>query len=301
MNNELTPAYIAPPDDCNDSNILSAQIRLWEFLGRRVERYTLGYSSSVRTEVAQELLQSICFTLNIDLNGSPQALKNLLDWDLDKRFATGIADIEQKIDTGRRLWQAACLSVPKIENVSLRDTLKSIGGFWKRYDYRFFAHDIPCDIDYQLYRPIPENLMGVDYVNEYLRRIIVENDLLRRFAPNSVIQLLDNYCQDYKGMLINLYEPIATNAIGLSLCGGDIDELNISNAQRGQIAAILEPLPKQEAVEALQTAASKACNILAICQPPARLYLRKLAANLYPRINAALSAGSMEGVFLSVR
>jgi hypothetical protein len=79
---------------------------------------------------------------------------------------------------------------------------------------------VPCDIDYQLCRPVPEDLLGVEYVNEYLRRVVLENDFLRRFPKEPVIKLLENYCPDYRGLLINLYEPVATNALGSRSSGG---------------------------------------------------------------------------------
>jgi len=299
MKNELTPVGAFSPQETTDTDIMAVQIKLWEFLGRRVRSYTMGDSSSVRIETAQELLHSACYVLRIDLNGNPSVLKSVLDWDLDCRFADGIKAVEQKIQTAGRLWQAACISIPKIENISLHATLKSIGSFSKRYHYRYFAHEIPCDIDYQLCHPVPETLLGVDYIIEYLRRILIEQDFLRRFEPALCIGLLDAYYPDYKGLLINLYEPIATNAIGLALIDSDPLKLDISSQEQERIAAILEPLPRKQSICALHSAASSVCSTLKIRRPVVRQYLRRLAAGLYPRIHAALSVGNLDGVFLS--
>ena len=300
MSNELMPVNPFLPEGESDAELLAAQIKLWELLGRQVKSYTMGDSSSVRVETAQELLSSVCFTLGVELDGNPQTLKRLLAPGLDSRLADGVTAIEKKIETGKRLWQAACLSAPKIENLSLRDTLRSIGGFWRRYDHRYFAHQIPCDIDYQLCRPVPETVLGIDYINEYLHRILIEHDFLGRFDSKACIRLLEAYCPDYRGLLINLYEPVATNAVGLAMLGGDIRGLDIAQSQRARIAAILRPLPKARSIEALQSAASAACSALEIREPRARLYARKLAAALYPRIEAALPAGNLDGIFLTV-
>jgi len=299
MKNDLATVGAFSPQEVPDADIMAAQIKLWEFLGRRVRSYTMGDSSSVRIETAQELLHSACYLLGIDLSGNPSALKSVLDWDLDRRFTDAIKTVEEKIQTAQRLWQAACLSAPQIENTSLGSTLRSIGSFSKRYHYHYFAHEIPCDIDYQLCHPVPETLLGVDYIIEYLRRILIEQDFLRRFEPALCIRVLNAYCVDYKGLLINLYEPVATNAIGLALVHGDIRGLNISLQQREHIAALLEPLPKKQSVSSLRSAASSVCTALDIRQLEAQRYLQKLAENLYPRIHAALSAGSLEGIFLT--
>ena len=32
------------------------------------------------------------------------------------------------------------------------------------YDIRFRAHEVPCDIQYQLSRPVDDSLMGIDYL-----------------------------------------------------------------------------------------------------------------------------------------
>jgi len=301
MKNELTPTGAIPPQEVTDADIMAAQVKLWEFLGRRTRSYTMGDSSSVRVETAQELFASACYILRIDLNGSPSVLRSILDWDLDRRFAEGITTVERKIQTAQRLWQAACLSVPQMENISLSATLRSIGSFPKRYHYRYFAHEIPCDIDYQLCHPVPETLLGVDYIIEYLRRILIEHGFLRCFEPALCIGLLDAYCPDYKGLLINLYEPIATNAIGVALIDSDTLKLDISSQERVRIATILDPLPKSQAINTLQSAASAVCTALKIHQPVARQYLRRLAEGLYPRIHAALSAGNLDGVFLSCK
>lgn len=299
MMNELTTAGAFSPQEATDADIMAAQIKLWEFLGRRVRSYTMGDSSSVRIEIAQELLNSACYVLGIHLNGNPSALKSVLNWDLDCRFSDAIKTIEGKIQTAQKLWQAACLSAPKIENVSLSSTLRSIGSFPRRYHYRYFAHEIPCDIDYQLCYPVPETLLGVDYIIEYLCRVLIEQDFLSRFDPALCIRVLNTYCPDYRGLLINLYDPVATNVIGLALIDGDIRKLNISTPERERIAALLEPLPKKQLVNLLCSAASAVCTALDIHQSKAQRYLRKLAEDLYPRIHAALSAGSLEGIFLT--
>jgi len=281
------------------SDLLAVQVRLWELLAKQTARYTMGDSSSIPIELANELLSSICFTLGVDLS-NPDTLKSLLNDDLEELFKIGLSSIKQKIDIGKQLWEEAWLSIPAIENISLRDTLNGIGTFFKRYDYRYFAHTIPCDIDYQLCNPVPETLLGVEYVNEYLRRLIIEHDFLQRFDPQLCIQILECYCQDYKGLLINLFEPIATNAIGLSLIGCSVFKLDVLEAERKQVVEILKPLSKGKCIELLCRAAERTCLNLGIRHEKAKQYMISLSSELYPRIQAAMSSGSMGKIFISV-
>lgn len=300
MKNNLTHVTPPPYGDEPDNGTLNVQLKLWDFIGKQVERFTSGDSSSVPVEMAQELFASVCYTLGIDIAGNPDDLAWILDADLDQKFRDGTEDLKRKLKIGKRLWQAACLGVPKIHNESMHDTLRSMSGFFRHYDPYYFAHDIPCDIDYQLCRPVSERLLGVDFVNEYLKRIVIENELLSCFSPSRCTSLLNVFCPDYEGLLINLYEPVATNVIGLSLIGGDIRSLNISEFDRWRISGLLGPLPEEQVIEALKHAASLACDTLGITKLPSRHYLRKFAAALYPRLDAALSAGNLDGIFLDM-
>lgn len=254
---------------------------LYALLARRVGLYTGLDHSSVPTALAEELFASAAFTLEQGA-GAPGRL--------DEQFEAGLAATRHKLEYGKKLWQAVRDGLPQIENASLRSTVKSMGNFWRRYDYRFFAHQIPCDMDYQLCRPVADTLRGVDYVNTYLERLWLEDDFLNRFDPRYVKGLLTAYCGDYRGLLINLYEPVAVNALGLALTGGDISRLNISPGQREELGCILG----RAAPEGLAAAAEKLSALLDL-RPKAGEYLGELAAGLAPRVRAA----DLSGIFLT--
>ena len=50
----------------DDRNLI--EIKIWKLLSDRIERYTMGDSTSVPIEIAEELLKSICFSLELELN-----------------------------------------------------------------------------------------------------------------------------------------------------------------------------------------------------------------------------------------
>ena len=253
---------------------------LWRRLARRVALYTGGDSSSVPRALALELFASVRFTLEQGRGES-----------LEERFADGEAVIRDKLARGKQLWKGACGSLPQVENLSLRDTLRSIGGFWVRYDYRFFAHQVPCDIDYQLGRPVPEDLQGIDYVNHYLEQLCMENRILNCFAPQYARALLGAYCRDYRGLLINLCESVAVNALGLTLVGGDVAKLNVTDGER----ALLAERFSREGPACLGAAAGRLCALLGLDSSAVRTYLEALADDLSPRIRQT----SLEGIFLT--
>ena len=275
--------------------------KLLSLLARQTARYTAGDSSSVPVETAERLLRSICFTLHICPESDSGEYRALLGQDMDVLLVRGMEQLQQKLEDGKKLWTALVTHFPPVTNIALRSTLQSIGSFWKRYDIRFFAQEIPCDIDYQPAKPVPETLLGIDYVNRYLQHLAVESDFLHHFRKEALVPLLRAYTPDYYGLLINLYEPAAANAVGLALLEQRPEGLDIFPASRGKLEELFTQKTRQEIRETLAAGAGQLAGMLAIQSPMARKYLRDCAEDLAPRIAAARDHGGLSGIFLSVR
>ena len=131
------------------------------------------------------------------------------DCGLATQFDRGVERIKHKAEQARALWGQVRASVPQPTSRSMLDTLKSIGRSFDLYDPVLSAHVVPCDIDYQLALPVPDSLLGIDYVHEYLRRLSIENSLLVRIEPEALTSLLDSWMPDWRDLVANLYEPVA--------------------------------------------------------------------------------------------
>lgn len=283
---------LASPED-----VAAFQERFARLLERRTAIYTQGDSTSVPKHVAVDLLRSVCFVLGID-PARPDVPERLLSVDLEDEFRRRLADIERKVELAAELWREVVETMPAIPSTSLEDTLASIGNFPKSYDFRSMAHEIAADFDYQLCHPVPETLQGVDYINEYLRRLLIEADFLRRFDPADCIRVLERTSPEYAELLINLYEPVATNAIGRALIGRDPRPLRIAEEEREELAQLLGPMSTAARVHALRDAAGRACDALGIDDATAGEYLRERAGELAPRVGVALASGELGGVWV---
>ena len=131
------------------------------------------------------------------------------DCGLAAQFDRGVERIRHKAEQARALWSQVRASVPRPTSRSMLDTLKSIGRSFDLYDPVLSAHVVPCDIDYQLALPVPDSLLGIDYVHEYLRCLSIENSLLVRIEPEALTSLLDSWMPDWHDLVANLYEPVA--------------------------------------------------------------------------------------------
>ncbi len=278
-------------------DIAAFQARLLRLLERRTAIYAMGDSTSVPTHVAVDLLRSVCFVLGIDPD-APEIPPRLLDVDLEDEYRRRLAEIEHKVELTGELWREVVATIPPIPSIALRDTLIAIGDFPRHYDFRSMAHDIPIVFDYPLCRPVPETLLGVDYINEYLRRLFVEADFLRRFDVDRCIRVLEHSSPDFEDLLVNLYEPVATNALGRALVGKDPGPLRISGDERAEIAARLAPLAAEQREHAMREAVLAACDSFGIDDDDAVQYVCALVPELLPRIDVALERGDLRAVFV---
>jgi hypothetical protein len=297
----------APEEALTPEEAALVRRKLLALLARRTGLYTALDSSSVPVETAQELLTSLGFTLGLALRSSGGSAKRMVTEDLDTLYRQGVQILEERLNLGKRLFITASLGLPAIENASLRDTMRGIRLFFRRYDLHFFAHQIPAVLDYQLSRAVPDSFLGIEYIVEYLRRLIIENDFLRRFAPDQVAGLLRSFCPDYRSLPVNLFEPAAANAVGRALLKGPlplatddrVQWLFFTEEDRRLLAVLFESLPEPGARSALRGAAARLCRTLDIRDPAAQAYLENTASDLYPRIAAALPHGGLGGIFPS--
>jgi acetolactate synthase small subunit len=285
---------------CEENRIL-IEMKIWNFLGKHTERYTMGDSTSIPIETAEELLNSICFLLGLQLRGLANVDEVLIEEDISELLKASWSKIVSLMEQGKKLLEAVRKSSPNIENISYNDTLNEIGEFFNKYDYRFFAHKIDCSIDYQLSNPVSEKLQGIEYINEYLKALLIENEFYICFDKNNIIYILNSYCSDYKELLINIFEPIVTNAIGLDILGENISTLAISALQRERLLRIFRNLSKTEMLEKLRSSAKRVCDILGIVDNEKIKYIQKTAVDMYPRIEVGLSTGNIDNIFLSFK
>lgn len=283
-----------------EDDMRSYQEGLWELLDEQIKKYTMGDSTSVRIEIGEELFRSIAFSIALHLKTTGEYNKLRRDG-IRAIFLDSRKTLLEAIEEGKRLYQIAYSGKLTLGNIAYDETLQNIDKFFKWYDYRLFAHQIPCDIDYLLCHPIAESKFGIQYINCYLEAIIIENSFCSLFKEREVIKLLNSHCADYKELLINIYEPVATNVMGLGLLNKRcITSLDISQNDRQDIFQIFSSLDDQQAIELLSNAARNIAGLLGLNSVEHK-YLEELAKSLFPRIKVATSHKNLEGLFLSFK
>nr|MDD6336499.1 DUF6179 domain-containing protein [bacterium] len=291
------PSLLPDADTLSPEELAALEGRLWQLLAKASRLYTQGDSSSIRLEMAQELFTSICFVLSAYLRKNGLCLRDWLHMQEDAALEEGTRLVEQKVKNSKRLYQAVCLGLPGLASSYLADTMREIGLFFTQYNPSLFAHQIPCMITYPLEQAVPENTLGIDYIAEYLRRIMIENHVICRFPLDAATRLLDIAAPGYGDLPLNLYQPILANAIALTLLERPPFPLMLTWQEGDALMASLRAVSPAGLPALLEQSAARLCHTLAIQQPGATVYLRQSAANLAAPIGLAMQLSHLNGVF----
>ena len=297
--NELSEAFSALPEGGVAEEGQDYPARLWKLLSEQTERYTMKDSSSVPVETAEELLRSICYTLDFALEKKGLERSALAGADLDALLREGQALLLEEMRTVRRLWQRARSCAVRVENVYYRATLEDVAPYFSRYDHEFFAHRCCADLDYPLLEPVPETLLGLSYMRVYFERFNMENRLFNAFDARIAERLLCAAVPEHKNAFFNLCEPLLTNAAGLAILRKDVRGLDISQEERELLCEIFACAPGKGLRPILRGAAERLCREIGRDGEEMTAYVTSAMENLRPRLESALAQGDVSHIFIS--
>jgi len=296
--------------------LTSAEEKIWQeklaaLLVRQIALYTANESSSVPAAAARELLRGVLFFLAVpeepeanspseDAESRYEAeraarIRALLPLDLADELARGQHRAQRDAALTLALWRRVAAALPPLENRSLRDTLRSIGRGFRRYDTRFFPQRFDCDIDYQLAVPVSESLLGINYVNRYLTHLAAESFLLSALPQDGVRAVLERSCPDWRGLLVNLYAPAAANALARTLLGGE--GLTLSDSEIDALRERWEHARPERIMADLLTAADTLAERLALPRGAGK-YLSGFAREVAVRAEGLRDCGGLRGLFV---
>ncbi len=189
------------------------------FLAYKSERYTCGDSSSIKVETAQNILRSILYTAGVFLKTltPDDAVGELKKDTAASVYGRGRRRIGTKLSTARHLHALVLGNLLMTENITYNDTVKGgIKGFFRIYDADYAAHEIRITADYPLSNP-PNGLVGIEFIVEYLKSVLLENEFCGRFDMQAVHDLMRSYHKDYEILIINIFDQVLASSIGCVL------------------------------------------------------------------------------------
>ena len=283
--NDRPKLYVPAPGEITEA--------LYSLLSAQCKSFTGGQSSSLSVETVEALLSSICFSLSCFANKYGQ--NALLEIPLEKALEGARDILKKRIQLCKTLYLTLLRLPFQPDNVSYRDTVNGMENFFKKYDYYFFADQIPCDIDYQLCLPVSENLWGVEFLTEYIKRLICEGRFCGAFQRYEITALLANFGSRNDELLINVFTPVLSNALGRVLLGNDISTLEVTPDGIEQLFSMFAGLKYEEALPIVDKASKLLCSRVGFTGYNAE-YVTESARTLIPRICRC----DPKGLFLSL-
>lgn len=268
----------------------AAPSALWYVLRHQAALFTSGESTSLSEGTARAVGASVRFSLrlHLDTKGIPyERLLRMTPGEVEKLFREAEETVRRAVKRAAGQYARVRRCLYQAESQSLAATITSIGDFFRAYDPRFFAAEIPCDIDYPLAQCVTESLEGVQYIRAYLDRLLVENAFLGRFAPQSLQRVWAAAIPGHRVHPLNLYEAAATAALVVTMAEGDLFELALTAEQEETLLRNLREKEPQ-----LPAAAKTLARRLALNREE-ETYLAWLAVHTGPRLCAAAEGGTL--------
>lgn len=222
-------------------------------LAAQAERFTQGESTSVSTQTAGELLESILYTIGAGIKRLPpmQALAELECGGAARCFAQGQRVTARRLRVARLLYARLRGQLFETPNLYYRaSAVDAVGGFFRVYRAELFAHRRHITADYPALL-FKRNLAGVEFIENYLDCLLNENSFCRAFSPERVHRLMLGVSADYERTPLCIYEYVLAAALCCVLTGADPQELSC-DADRA--AALFEGRDVSQAQALLESA-----------------------------------------------
>lgn len=275
-----------------------------DLLKTQLKYYTKDESSSIMVEVAENLLEGIDYTISVYLktfNSIEHIIEELKNTSLSQMLETGRALIKETFDESKKLLEYIIKNRLKINNYSYEDTIEhGIPLFFKEYEYFFTPHEGSGSIDYQLYMD-NMNYKSIEYIRNYLKILSFENEFCNNFHIYEINELLKGYDKKSEELLINVFELVLINSLGLIISGKTLTTLNLNNTDRGIIKSKLEKLSSEKLQDELLICADKCCQLLSIENKDLANYIKKSTIKLTEWIYESIKLNKLETVFISFK
>lgn len=178
------------------------------------EKYTAFESTSLPYEKAEQLMGAVLYCIHeTELSGNrggnlPQGMPEGTV-SVRKAYERGAALVTEKVKKALAMYNEMIPEFSAYGNRCLYDTVvKGLPEFFKWYDVKFAPQDTILTLDYPVTRDLSE-YTGIDRIYEYIKCIRREQNFLRTFSEDYVVNILRSYSNEYQDMVENIYEIVA--------------------------------------------------------------------------------------------
>ena len=261
--------------------------QMYLLMGKQVQSYHkhrhMGINSSVPVELAQELMESMEYT--IGLVGGVYAHKNI-----GEALVLGQEVLESKLSKAKSMLELVNGTAPQWQTECRWEALRYLRHYLEQYDHLHLAHKGPEDLFYPILISPPEGIRGIDSCIFYLNILWIENQIMAGVPEDSLEQFWDRL----PAATLNQCEHLLINGIGKALLRTGIDPLVFETEEHMQLIVALLEATEEE----LRDAAKLLCEWLNLKDENARMYVEAVVPQLTMWIGDNVRFGNLENIFV---
>lgn len=206
-----------------------------------------GYEhSSITYEKAQMLMEGVLYCIREYMQ---QPNHNTLLTDkisAREAYTVGQKLVTEKVRSLQELYNRLIFDFQDYGMECLRDVMiKGIPAFLRDYDFQYAPQETLLTLDYPILKDI-SSLSGVDAVLEYTKCLELEQQFLREFDHEYVIETLRTYHTDYELLMENICHIVLSNTLNHMIADKPLSSAEFNSADRTELAAILSGKSKEE-------------------------------------------------------
>lgn len=213
--------------------------QIYRLCGKQVQSYHkhrhMGQNSSVPVELAQELMESIEYT--IGLVGGVSAHANL-----DEVLLLGQEIVKSRLSKAKSMLELVNGTAPQWQTEFRWETLRCLRNYLDHYDPLHLAHRSPEDLYYPVLISEPEGIRGIDRCLFYLNVLWIENQIMAAIPDD----IMEPFWDRLPAMAINQCEHLLINGMGKALLGLNLESLLFEPEERVRLAACMKKVTEEQ-------------------------------------------------------
>ena len=261
--------------------------QMYLLMGKQVQSYHkhrhMGNNSSVSVELAQELMESIEYT--IGLVGGVYAHRNI-----EEALVLGQEILESRLSKAKSMLELVSGTAPQWQTECRWEALRYLRHYLEQYDHLHLAHKGPDELFYPILISPPEGIQGIDSCLFYLNILWIENQIMAGVPDDALEQFWDRL----PAATLNQCEHLLINGIGKVLLRTGIDPLIFGTEEYMQIIVAMMSATEEK----LRDAAKLLCQWLSLKDENAYMYVEAVVPQLTMWIGDNIRGGNLENIFV---
>ena len=261
--------------------------QMYLLMGKQVQSYHkhrhMGKNSSVPIELAQDLMESITYTIN--LVGGVYTNRNI-----EEALKLGQEILESRLTKAKSMLELVNATAPQWQTECRWEALRYLRHYLEQYDHLHLAHKGPDDLFYPILISPPEGIRGIDSCIFYLNILWIENQIMAGVLDGALEQFWDRL----PAATLNQCEHLLINGIGKALLGTGIDPLVFETGEHMQLIVAL----MRATEERLKEAAKLLCQWLNLKDENACMYVEAVVPQLTMWIGDNVRNGNLDNIFI---